>query len=225
MPLVESDSALRGFSRVYATFLFISFWGGVSISTVLRLIGIRVEDHSSGGILISGFYFGIFSITFNLIILLLQTRFRKCFYGAAVLFIESFVFYLFLGSLSSNQSYRAPIVVLILSSLWTLSIYIHRNSKRWDEAFSETFLRASTVADPLASEGEKFSSGLDTKQALACSALRPHGRIKIGNSTYTARTNGTWVESGSPVQIVGNHNGEFIVEPLGHDVTKAERTK
>ncbi len=53
------------------------------------------------------------------------------------------------------------------------------------------------------------------RTALATTDLRPSGRIEIDGSLRAARSTVGWIDSGSPVRILGEFGGELEVEPLG----------
>jgi membrane-bound ClpP family serine protease len=48
--------------------------------------------------------------------------------------------------------------------------------------------------------------------AVADTALRPTGRIRIGEETYEAHTAGDWVERGATVKVLGVAGSRFQVE-------------
>ena len=69
---------------------------------------------------------------------------------------------------------------------------------------------------------------METNVPLAATDLRPSGRIDIDGALRAARSTVGWIDSGSPVRILGEFGGELEVEPLGEgaeeDVTGRTET-
>jgi membrane-bound ClpP family serine protease len=57
-------------------------------------------------------------------------------------------------------------------------------------------------------------SALVGGEALTDTALRPAGKIRVGEDLYEARTAGEFVDKGAPVRIAALRGAEFLVEKI-----------
>lgn len=134
-----------------------------------------------------------------------------------------------MGTSEANNQVTAAIIAILGACLlggvgaWWLS---RQTGGFW--LFNRMILDAQSgqveTMAPVASTKLEYTG----RTALAATDLRPSGRIDIDGALRAARSTVGWIDSGSPVRILGEFGGELEVEPLGEgaeeDVTGRTET-
>ena len=133
-----------------------------------------------------------------------------------------------MGSNEANNQITAAIAAILGASLlggvgaWWLA---RQSGGFW--LFNRMVLDAqSGQTEPVAAT-VSAGSELVGRTATAATDLRPSGRIDIDGALRAARSTTGWIDSGSPVRVLGEFAGELEVEPLTDDTRggSTERTE
>jgi membrane-bound ClpP family serine protease len=130
-----------------------------------------------------------------------------------------------MGTNEANNQISAAIVAILGACLlggvgaWWLT---RQTGGFW--LFNRMILDAQSGQDGTVNATAPEQSASVGRTALAATDLRPSGRIEIDGALRAARSTVGWIDSGSPVRILGEFAGELEVEPL-NDRTDDEFTE